>query len=150
MFGGRSLSGDAPLDSISTLVSGPSCGKNSDSRFTMFNGGRSSIIISYILQLRARVWPSIFLYVIHMTLPQPAIGDINDICQWSYFFNNDSWYPGRPRAKVFSHHRLTHNKFPLPSMLVISIFLLGLLPTNLSLHIWSQEMPFSTQTPTHQ
>ena len=29
MFGGRSISGDAPLDSISTLVSGPSCGKNS-------------------------------------------------------------------------------------------------------------------------
>ena len=27
-FGGRSMSGDTPLDSISTLVSGPYCGKN--------------------------------------------------------------------------------------------------------------------------
>ena len=101
MFGGRSTSGDALLNSIFTLVSGPSCGKNP----ARLSGGWSSIIIFYIIQLSARVWPCILVYRIHMTFPQSAIRDINDIRQWSYLFNNDSWHPDRSRAKVLSHHR---------------------------------------------
>ena len=46
MFRGRSMSGDAPLDSISTLVSGPSCCENSGGPTAGSSGSEVSGVVS--------------------------------------------------------------------------------------------------------
>ena len=46
MFRGRSTSGDALLDSISILVSGPSCGKNSGSPTAGSPGSEVAVVVS--------------------------------------------------------------------------------------------------------
>ena len=102
VFEGRYMSGNVPLDSISTPVSGSFCGKNcggqtAGSPCSVVVGVVSSFLISSCSGQGCGIAYS--LCDRHDTSSVGCQRYINDVGQRTYLSKNESWYPAYPKPK---------------------------------------------------